>query len=214
MRKKMTVVALLLAVAPTASALSRAPALSPACGSSPNETTCLGELDVPPAHRAKFIEAGRFAIDAVYSDGFANDLRTFVSMGGTRGRQAAAWQGLDADDIIRKLRHGMAGQGVTTYGGLGGWWSHTFFGNLARDGGTSGPVRVNRVGLNRRSAADVAGTIAHEVAHRIGLRHPSIETNWAVGVCEPAYVIGSLVKKHTLGNAWVRTVNDCALIAG
>ncbi len=183
-----------------------------ACGSVPNDGVCLGTIDVPPEQRAAFLEAGHLAIDAVFSDAFESDLKAFVATHTIDGAYAPAWKGVDADAVVKDMRRVIAGQRIATYGGVGGWFKHTFAGNVAYDGVADGPIRLNRWALPR-SPVSLANTIAHEVAHRIGLKHPSSGGDQSVAKCEPPYVIGSLVEKQALGDKWKGSLNDCSILA-
>ena len=195
-----------------ASAVMAQPAApASACGSGANGAICLGEMDVPQRFRSTFADAGRLAIDGVSSQAFAADLASFMTLHTGGGAHAKAWQGLDPSTIVADLSRGMQGREVTTYGGLRGWFVNAVFGNVAYDGEADGPIRLNRAALPR-PAASIANTIAHEVAHRTGLKHPHSKRQLAVARCEPPYVIGSLVEKHATGSTWQVGADDCPLL--
>lgn len=158
---------------------------------------------------ALFVAAAMKAIDALHSQAFEADLRAFVSAHAQSGKHSAAWQGVEASAIIGELRGKINGLVVTTYGGPYGWWLSTFYGNTAYEG--TGPIRLNRAALPR-PIPSIANTFAHEAAHRVGLGHPTFESDKTVGRCEPPYVIGSLVEKHAMGAAWRPGINDCGLL--
>lgn len=187
----------------------QAPRANP-CGSPPNENVCLGRLDVPENQRATFVEASRIAIDALYSEQFERDFRAFVATHAHSGSHAAEWADVDPDATLAALRRAVSGQNIETYGGLIGWFKYRIFGNMAYDGADAGPIRVNRAAFPR-STASLANTIAHEVAHRIGLSH-SRRGRSQTARCEPPYVIGSLVEKAIEGGNWERSGGDCELL--
>lgn len=187
-------------------------ATSQGCGSPPHATICLGFDDLATRrYGSLFSQAAREGVDAVYTDAFERDLAAFVRNHAGAGAHAEAWRGLDQEATVRDLRRVMGTMKVTTYGGVHGWWVNTIYGNTAYDGTTSGPIRLNRAALPRTSAS-VANTFVHEGAHRIGLTHPHSNTDFRVALCEPPYVIGSLIQKQIEGSAW-KPKGHCALLA-
>jgi hypothetical protein len=180
------------------------------CGSPPHDSVCLGELDVPERYRADFNQAARLAVDGIYSEQFERELAAFIRDHTGSGAHAERWMGLTAESVIERLRQGINGQRITTYGGLIAKLNYRANGNLAYDGAESGPIRVNREALPR-AAAEIANTIVHEVAHRTGLKHRK-KGRSAPARCEPPYVIGTLVEKWALGARWRRRADDCQLL--
>jgi hypothetical protein len=191
-----------------AAALQPAPA---PCGSPPNQSVCLGEIDVPEAHRPAFANAARLAIDALHSDRFERELQAFIRDHAQSGDHAGRWRGVEAGATVAALRAALPRQRITTYGGVFAWLNHRFAGNLAYDGDEEGPIRVNRTALPR-PAVEIANTIAHEVAHRIHLRHRKNGRS-PEARCEPPYVIGSIVERISRGAEWQKSGGDCALLS-
>lgn len=189
---------------------SRAQAQEPPCGSGAQSAVCFGTIEVPDDQRAAFSLAARQVVDALHSGEFAEDLEVFIARHGTDGEHAAAWAAVDPAATIAALKAGIPGQRVATYGGLRGWFLKTFFGNVAYDGSADGPILLNRAALPR-SAPSIANTFAHEIAHRMGLRHPHGSGDLATARCEPPYVIGTLVEKHAAGPDWRPDSDDCHL---
>jgi hypothetical protein len=188
------------------------PLSAKSCGSDRNENICLGQLLVPEKYKLTIEEAGRDAINALYSDGFAEDFALFLSRHGSDGPHAKAWNSVDQTSTISALKDKVHGQAISTYGGLRGWFVNFVYGNVAYDGGATGPIRLNRAALPR-SVSSIANTIAHEVAHRAGLTHPHSDDRLEIARCEPPYVIGSLVEKHIVGPKWKASSNDCHLLS-
>ena len=188
-----------------------ADASGPACGSGAQSAICFGEIDAPDRDRPAVLLAATETIDVLYSPGFHADLQDFREAHAGDGQHAAAWQDLDPDRTILALQAALDGQRVATYGGVRGWFLRTFFGNTAYDGSAEGPILLNRAALPR-SPPSIANTFAHEIAHRVGLRHPHSGSSLAVARCEPPYVIGSLVEKHASGAGWRPGPDDCHLL--
>lgn len=175
------------------------------------ESMCLGEMQVPRDQVDSFQTAARLALEAVSSPGFEHDLISFVDAHTSSGLHAVAWRGVDPRTVVARLREIAPSVRVATYGGPGAWLKHRFSGNLAYDGDSAGPIRINRWGLPR-SAPSPANTISHEMAHRVGLTHPSSSHDFATALCEPPYVIGSLVEKYATVGPWAPSANDCPLL--
>jgi hypothetical protein len=149
-------------------------------------------------------------VDALHSAGFEDSFARFRRDHAGSGAHAQAWTAAH-DSTVPRLRRVLHGLEIETYGGISGWWVNWLYGNLAYDGTEEGPIRINRWGLPR-SSASIANTIAHEAAHRVGMSHPSYGSRTSVGLCEPPYVIGSLVEKQIVGSSWRAGENDCALL--
>jgi len=184
-----------------------------ACGADPHSDVCLLLEPAAPAKFAPvFDEAVRLAVDAAFSDALARDFAAFKARHGARSELAAAWRDVDPAASVAEVRAKLPDLHVTTFGGPKAWWQYRFSGNIAWDGTTSGPVRLNRYGLGRTPVA-VAATLIHETGHRAGLSHPSSSTNLKRAFCEPAYVLGSLASKVATGSSWTPGTNDCPLLA-
>lgn len=181
------------------------------CGSPPNESVCLGEIDVPDAHRSTFNQAARLAVNGLHSEEFERELAAFIRDHAASGPHSGRWASVEAGPIVARLRQGVKGQDIITYGGLIARMNYRVNGNLAYDGAETGPIKVNREALPR-PAEEIANTIAHEVAHRIGLKHRRRGRSEPAR-CEPPYVIGSLIEKWASAGRWRRrSGDDCHLL--
>jgi len=174
-------------------------------------TVHMGEMVVPKEKEQVFKEAACMAVQILYSKEFRKELTKYIANHTNDGDYAEAWQGWDVDKIISGLKEHINGITVITDGSPAELWDYTFFGNLAWDGDSSGPIRLNQFGLNR-DAASIANSFIHEVSHRAGMGHPhsSIRGAWETAICEPPYVIGSILEKIAKGNAWTwKKAADC-----
>jgi hypothetical protein len=180
------------------------------CGSAPNESTCLGETTIPIEHEELFLKASKQAIDIVSSDEFKQALIMFSETNTLSGAHVSAWSGVDVKSIPDLLMADLHGLEISTFGGLSGLAKKLLFGTQAKEGTEDGPILFNRWSL-KRSSASIANTIVHEAAHRIGLSHPSRANNEDVGLCEPPYVIGSLIEKQIEGSNW-KPKGHCSLL--
>lgn len=168
-------------------------------------------MEVPDDQTDAFHVASRELLDALNSDAFKKDLADFSATFSVSGGHAKAWLGVNTVDVIQELQ-AQAGQAtLTTYGGPWPLLMYWFAGNLAYDGDADGPIRLNRWGLPRKSPS-LANSMAHELAHRIGLTHPHSDSDFSVALCEPPYVIGTLVEKQIRGTSWSPSVDDCKLL--
>lgn len=181
------------------------------CGSGSQSAICLGTMSVPATQTDIFSLSSQQAIDALYSQAFVDDLARFHRAHAGTGAHSSAWAGVEVGTTVDRLRRAVHGIEIKTYGGMRGWWVNFWFGNVAYDGATDGPIYLNRWALPR-SSASIANTIAHEVGHRVGLTHPSSNSDLDIARCEPPYVIGSLVEKQIEGAAWKAGEDDCSLL--
>ncbi len=133
-------------------------------------------------------------IEAVYSKKFELMLTEHIKNNIGKGKHEAAWKGVVADVVVKKMREQLDGTFVETYGGIKGLWLNVFYGNIAFDGTKNGPILLNRIPLKKRSSGSIANTIAHETAHRIGLTHPNSNDDLKVAEKEPPYVIGDIIE--------------------
>lgn len=166
---------------------------------------CLGNMEVPQKHQQLFVDGSQKAIDIVYSQAFANYFTQYVAALPPKYKNNSPWHDVNAPQVVQALRQRLCGLTITTYGGISGLWVKTFYGNIAYDGEgaqPNTPIRINRWGLANRDAADVANTIAHEAAHRVGLTHPSSDKNLSLANCEPPYIIGRIVEALARGKQW------------
>jgi hypothetical protein len=109
------------------------------------------------------------------------------------GPWTEAWDVMSVMVMVDKLKEKVDGLRVDTYTGPKALFMYAVFNNIALDGGKSGPIYMNYFPMRKRTIAEMAGTIAHEVAHRIGLTHPHSGKDRAISLKEPPYVIGDLV---------------------
>lgn len=208
-------VAAVAALVTASSSVADAPPTPPrrACGAGPHDDVCLLLDPAAPAKFAPVFDAAvRLAVEAAFSDALARDFATFKARHGAQPELTAAWRDVDPVASVAAVRAKLPELRVTTFGGAKAWWQYRFSGNIAWDGTTSGPVRLNRYGLGRPAVA-VAATLIHEMGHRAGLSHPSSSTNLKRAFCEPAYVLGSLAAKAATGTSWTPGPNDCPLLA-
>ncbi|NHZ88360.1 hypothetical protein F2P45_04865 [Massilia sp. CCM 8733] len=156
---------------------------------------CAGKIVAPQASIENIRSGVRVAIDAIYSLRFEKTLNEFYIKNAKSGPHSAAWVGFDAETVANQLRTSIKNVEIVTYGGL--WAFVLRFGpaqNIAYDGDGNGPIRLNEWALPR-SIPSLGNTVGHEVAHKVGLTHPSSSINRAVANCEPPYVIGALIEK-------------------
>lgn len=170
------------------------------CGQGESATVCTGALRVPAEQAGQFTTAARQAIVALHDQALVARLTEFSHHCAGAGPWAPAWQGVDATDVGARLKAAAQGMRVDTYGGPIALFKYGVFGNLAYDGDESGPIRLNRWGLPR-TPASLANTFTHELAHRIGLRHPSSSKDLGIAGYEPPYVIGTLVEQQIAGGS-------------
>lgn len=184
------------------------------CGSGPHASVCVGSMTVRSDRVEEFRRASKLAVDAIGSAGFAHDLQRFIDTEAHRGRHATAWDSVtNASDAVSGLFAALGDVSIRTMNDAMGA-AYRLRHNVALEGQGAGPILVNP--YYRGSAADYANTIAHEAAHRPPLRlgHPDYGgSTKGVGLCEPPYVIGSLVQKQIEGPGWEPGPDDCALLA-
>lgn len=170
------------------------------CGQGESATVCTGSLRVPASQQEQFAAAARQAIVALHDQVLMDRLVEFSSQCAGVGPWAPAWNGVDVAGVSARLKAAAQGMRVGTYGGPMALFKYGVFGNLAYDGEESGPIRLNRWGLPR-TPASLANTFTHELAHRIGLRHPSSSRDLGIAGYEPPYVIGTLVEQQIKGGS-------------
>jgi hypothetical protein len=174
----------------------------------------MGAVAAPAKQIDRFEAAGRGAIDAFYGQRLEADLNDFIAHHASDAELAGSWSGVKADQIVAGLRREIEGAQVTTFGGVTGAYFSVFYGTIARERvDEDAPIELNRWALGHRTAPQLANTIAHEIAHAIGLRHPHMggpaPKDWAIAPCEPPYLIGSLVERIAAGAAWQWTSDHC-----
>lgn len=155
-----------------------------------------GESKMPCKKVSDFNIASEQAIKAIFSDEFEIQLENWIKDSVGVGEHTKAWEGLNAHDVVTKMRSQIRGTYADTYGGIKGLWLYIFYHNLAKEGPRSGPILLNRIPLKKRTSASISNTIAHEVSHRIGLTHPhsNIRGKFKVAEKEPPYVVGDIVQ--------------------
>jgi hypothetical protein len=206
-----------MALAVLASACTTTRSVQGLCGSQPNQSVCLGKMNVRDDRVTEFQASSRMTIDAIASDGFLRDLDWFVTNHARTGGHEKAWRPVtDARSVVAGLLAGISGVEVDTMSDpVGTWWLIKSFGkNKAIEGDGTGPILVNP--FYDGAARDYANTIGHEAAHRppLSLRHPNFKYgSYGVGSCEPPYVIGSLVEKQVRGSNW-SAAGHCRYLEG
>nr|HEX4315110.1 hypothetical protein [Kofleriaceae bacterium] len=180
----------------------------------------MGTMTVPSAKADVFETGAREAIDALWSQQFQTELAAFMTAHGSDDDIAGAWTEHDPAALATHLRASIAGTELSTFGGVGGLYDKLRYHTIAMDGGGSDtPVEYDRWSLGDRASPSIANTIAHEVAHHIGLHHPHMggrpeDKSWPTALCEPPYLIGSLVEKIAAGPTWRwSSSGDCRWLA-
>ena len=142
-----------------------------------------------------FMKSAKLTTKAIYSEQFLTELKSYMKDSISEGPNKKAWENLNAKDIVMAMRKQINGTHVDTYGGIKGWWLSVFFGNIAFDGTENGPIRYNRIPLRKRTIPQISNTLAHELAHRVGLKHPNSDNNLEIAKKEPPYVIQDIIEK-------------------
>jgi hypothetical protein len=158
-------------------------------------TVTIEESDFPCKKKDDFITAAKLTTKTLYSDKFVVELSNYMKDSIGEGAHTAAWENLDAKEVVELMRKQINGTYVETYGGIKGLWLSVFYSNIAYDGTENGPIRYNRIPLRKRTASQIANTLAHELAHRIGLKHPHSDDNLKIAQKEPPYVIGDMMER-------------------
>ncbi|RBQ04955.1 hypothetical protein [Pedobacter miscanthi] len=157
-------------------------------------TVSFASSKIPCKKVTEYEEAVKLSINAIYSETFEITLENYMKDSIGNGPHEKAWEGLVAKEVVKKMRLQINGEFIETYGGPIGWLRYTFSHNIAYDGTADGPIWLNRIPLKNRNAASIANTIAHETAHRIGLRHPNSDVDLKIAYKEPPYVIGTIIE--------------------
>jgi hypothetical protein len=142
-----------------------------------------------------FIKSAKLTTKAIYSEQFLTELKNYMKDSISEGPHKKAWENLNANNIVMSMRKQINGTHVDTYGGIKGWWLSFFYENIAFDGTENGPIRYNRIPLRKRTIPQISNTLAHEIAHRVGLKHPNSDTNLEIAKKEPPYVIQDIVER-------------------
>jgi hypothetical protein len=181
------------------------------CGSSPRNDVCMGDQSIPEGQEELFRTASTEVVDAIGSVQFLSDLERFESLFALEVALSKAWSNVKIEQVQSSLLNEIRGLEIETYGGVKGLFLKLVYGNVAYDGSSDGPIRLNRWALPR-SSASIANTIAHEAAHRIEFQHPNSDNDLKIANCEPPYVIGSLVEKAIEPTKW-NSMNHCFLFS-
>lgn len=181
------------------------------CGTAPNDTVCLGTVDVPAEQRPAFEAAGKAVVDALSSPDLERDLKAFTSTHIIAGGYAAAWKDVDSDTLLKNVKAAVSGITITTYGGVSGWFKKTFAKDRLEEDAKTGAIRFNRWALPQPSPM-LAKTITHTAALKAGLTQPNAGKNPDVAACEPPGVVASLVEKQIVGEKWKRGPDDCGVL--
>jgi len=160
-----------------------------------NQTITFEESKMPCKKQEEFENAVRMTITAIFSNDFEQKLKEHMANNLGTGKHTDAWKNLTASKIVTDMRSQIDGTYADTYGGIKGWWLNLIYGNIAYDGTESGPIRLNRIPLRKRTSAQISNTIAHEVAHRIGLKHPHSDEDLDIANLEPPYIIGDMIEE-------------------
>jgi len=142
-----------------------------------------------------FIKSAKLTTKAIYSEQFLTELKSYMKDSISEGPHKEAWKNLNANDIVMSMRKQINGTHVETYGGIKGWWLSVFYNNIAFDGTENGPIRYNRIPLRKRTIPQISNTLAHEIAHRVGLKHPNSDNDLKIAKKEPPYVIQDIIER-------------------
>lgn len=154
----------------------------------------INDSEIPCWKVDDFKKASELTIKAIFSQELEERLSEHIKDSIGVGKHAIAWENLTSSKIVEDMRNQINGTYVTTYGGIKGFFLNKFAGNIAYDGTENGPIRFNRIPLKKRTVPEISNTIGHEVAHRIGLHHPSSKKDLKTARKEPPYVIGDLIE--------------------
>ena len=159
-----------------------------------NKDIVFATSKIPCYKKDDFNKSVMLAVKAIFSKEFETQLSDHIKNGIGIGEHAKAWENLNATEIVQNMRNQLNGTFVETYGGIKGLWLNKIYGNLAYDGTLNGPILINRIPLKNRSIESISNTIAHEIAHRVGLKHPHSDTDLKIAYKEPPYVIGDIIE--------------------
>lgn len=162
---------------------------------SATKTATIKESQVPCKEKEKFESAALLTLEAIHSSEFETRLEKFHRTELRDGEHVAAWKNVTVQNVVSGVRNKVDGTYANSYGGVTGLFKFLIVGNVAYDGGIEGPIRFNRWALSKRSIPQVSNTIAHEVAHRAGLKHPTSGSSLEVANKEPAYVVGNIIQE-------------------
>ena len=182
-----------------------------ACGTQAAANICLGKQAIPKQHTKLFYKASQQVIDTLSTPEFERELKAFIHQYSRGGAHSRAWRFFNMDNIQVALLEKVNGLEIETFGGTKGAYHAFVTGNKAFAGGEKTPILLNRWALPRPSES-IAATIAHEATHRVGYTHPHSKDAFKVALCEPPYVIGSIVEKLLLGERF-NSKGHCQFLA-
>ena len=161
-----------------------------------NEDAHLGTMKVPRKMAMKFQDAAKGIIEIIYSDEFKTELKKYTEIHRNSTEAfSKEWKDWDAEKIIKMMKDSIKGLQLKIYKGPIACFKHYVYHNVAFDGAKNGPILMNRWGLASFGPDDIANSMSHEAAHRIGLQHPDYADDHKIGLCEPPYVIGGIVQR-------------------
>lgn len=191
------------------------------------ESSSESVLDVHSEFFEKVSEARQLGLEALNTQVFADDLRRFYDAYNNTDRIPAwsgfkqeqlnlyneAWSKKSVEEILTEVRRSAPSLSVRSKGGIKQWARFKISGNIADEPRNGGPIVLNKFALSGRSKSSIAGSIIHEGAHRIGLRHDNYSDFLRVGKCEPPYVINQLIERILEQDAWEYDQLDCELLS-
>jgi hypothetical protein len=169
---------------------------------------CIGSISAPKSAVDSLQLGAQQAIDVIYSMEFEAALQDFQKENAGALLQVKAWSGFDNAAVVEKLRAKIKIMRIETKGGPFWYLRYKFAGNLARDGAGEGPIQLNEWAFPR-SPSSFANSIAHEIAHKAGLIHPSSSANFLAALCEPPYIVGTLVEGSIVGKHLIGQDRHC-----
>lgn len=184
-------------------------------------------LDIHPEYLEKVSEARQLGLDAVNSQMFVNDLQRFydaynhtdkISTWSDFGqnyldRYNQAWAKVIIEQTVNELRVSSPTLSIKSKGGIYQWGRYKFAGNIADEAVNGDPIILNKHALSKRAKSSIGGSIIHEGAHKIGLRHDNYPSFKRLGKCEPPYVINQIIERIIEGDSWVFDQYDCELLS-
>ncbi len=187
------------------------PRVDRTCGHPPNQDACMGRIVAAKTQTKLVTDSARLAIDVLHDPRYRAEVARFIAAHAADSDLVETWGDATADALITQMRAELGGLQITTFGGPIGLIRLLAYGTRAFERrNPAEPIRLNRWALVKATPASVANTIVHELSHAIDLRHPhSSDPHWAIGLCEPPYVLGSLAEKVALGDAWQWTSAHC-----
>ena len=172
-------------------------------------------LDIHPEYLEKVSAARQLGLDAVNSQMFVNDLQRFYDAYNHTDK-ISTWSGLDQnyldsynqaweaktiEETVNDIRVASPTLGIKSKGGISQWGRYKFAGNIADEALNGGPIILNKYALSKGTKSSIAGSIIHEGAHKIGLRHDNYPSFKRLGKCEPPYIINQIIERIIEGDS-------------